>query len=183
MANVNALQEPRFERLLATHLDAAWNLARWLTRDPQDADDCVQDACLRAWRFFDGFRGGDERAWLLTIVRNSCYSFLERKRSQSAPLEYNVDVDSLQLQEGLDLPSDCETPEMQLLRQADARRIEAAIRTLPPEYREVLVLREMEDLAYKQIADIAGVPIGTVMSRLARARGLLRRQLQTEDSP
>jgi RNA polymerase sigma-70 factor (ECF subfamily) len=179
---VNGTQGQRFERLLAAHLDAAWNLARWLTQDSQDADDCVQDASLRAWRFFDGFRGGDERAWLLAIVRNSCYSFLQRKRSLAGLLEYNVDIDSLHQQEGADLPSESETPEMQLLRQADAKRIETAIQALPPEYREVLVLREMEDLPYKQIADIAGIPIGTVMSRLARARAQLRRQLQPETS-
>lgn len=180
---MNETQGPRFERLLATHLDAAWNLARWLTQDPQDADDCVQDACLRAWRFFDGFRGGDERAWLLAIVRNSCYSFLQRKRTVAEPLEYNVDIDSLQQQEGTDPSFESETPEMQVLRQADAQRIQSAIQALPPEYREVLVLREMEDLSYKQIADIAGIPIGTVMSRLARARAQLRRELQTEPSP
>ena len=179
---MNESQGQRFEQLIAAHLDAAWNLARWLTQDPQDTDDCVQDACLRAWRFFGGFRGGDERAWLLAIVRNSCYSFLQRKRSLAAPLEYNVDIDSLHQEEGVDWPGECETPEMQLLREADARRIEAAIQTLPPEYREVLVLREMEDLPYKQIADIAGVPIGTVMSRLARARAQLRRNLQSEGS-
>ncbi len=180
---MNGSLEIRFERLLASHLDAAWNLARWLTRNPQDAEDCVQDACLRAWRFFDGFRGGDERAWLLTIVRNSCYSHLQRQRQLAAPLEYEVDLDSLQPQESTDPPAQSESPEMQLLRQADAQRLEAAIQTLPPEYREVLVLREMEDLPYKQIADIAGVPIGTVMSRLSRARAQLRHRLQTEKAP
>jgi RNA polymerase sigma-70 factor (ECF subfamily) len=174
---VNGSQGQRFERLLATHLDAAYNLARWLTQDPTDAEDCVQDACLRAFRFFDGFRGGDERAWLLAIVRNSCFSFLQRKRSLNANLEYNVDFDSLIQQEEANPSSDSESPEMQLLQQADAQRIETAIRSLPAEYREVLVLREMEDLPYKQIADIAGVPIGTVMSRLSRARSQLRRLL------
>lgn len=177
---MNESQGPRFERLLATHLDAAWNLARWLTHNPQDAEDCVQDACLRAWRFFDGFRGGDERAWLLAIVRNSCYSFLQRRRDLAGMMEYNADIDSLDQQEGVDFPSESPTPEMQLLRQADAQRIEHAIQSLPPEYREVLVLREMEELPYKQIADIAGIPIGTVMSRLARARARLRLKLQAE---
>jgi RNA polymerase sigma-70 factor (ECF subfamily) len=180
---MDALARQRFELLLTAHLDAAYNLARWLTQDPQDADDCVQDACLRAWRFFGGFRGGDERAWLLAIVRNCCYSALQRRRAIAAPLEYNVDLDSLGNQEADEPALDAESPEVQLLREADAQRLETVIAALPPEYREVLVLREMEDLPYKQIADIAGVPIGTVMSRLARARARLRERLLAENTP
>jgi RNA polymerase sigma-70 factor (ECF subfamily) len=173
------LSRKRYEQLVASHLDAAYNLARWLTQNPDDAHDCVQDACMRALRFFGGFRGGDGRAWLLTIVRNACYSFLQRRHAGGAVLEYDDECMSLVSQE----PSNTDNPEVYALRETDARQLEAAIMALPPEYREALVLRELEDFSYKQIADIAGVPIGTVMSRLSRARELLRRRLGTEESP
>jgi RNA polymerase sigma-70 factor (ECF subfamily) len=170
----------RFDTTVMIHLDAAYNLARWLIRNPQDAEDCVQEACLRALRFFDGFRGGDARSWLLTIVRNTCYTWLQRSRAGGQTVEYDDEAMSLYRQEAGDTPAENENPEMQLLRQADGRWIESALNAMPPEFREVLVLRELEDLPYKQIADIAGVPIGTVMSRLARARAQLRKRLQAE---
>lgn len=169
----------RFEALVSSHLDAAYNLARWLTRDPNDAQDCVQDALLRALRFFGSFRGGDGRAWLLTIVRNSCYSFLKQRRGHEL-LEYDEDQDSLH--DSLVEESSCGgDPEALLLRVGEARRMEAALLALPAEFREILVLRELEELSYKQIADVLGLPIGTVMSRLSRARERLRRQLM--DTP
>ena len=145
------------------HLDAAYNLARWLSRSPSDADDIVQDAMLRAFRGFDGFRGGDARAWLLTIVRN-CWrtAGAATKRRGYTPLE----------DEGL--VADGADPEEAAIEASARRRLDAMIADLPREFREVLVLREMEDMSYREIAQITGVPIGTVMSRLARARALFR---------
>jgi len=171
----------RFETLLAANLDAAHNLARWLIRDPHDAEDCLQDACMRALRFFDGFRGGDGRAWLLTIVRNTCYTWMQRHRAHGATLEYNDDAASLSVYEAGETPPYGEDPALSLLRDLDAQRLEDAIRSLPAEYTEVLILREMEDLPYKQIADIVGVPVGTVMSRLSRARVRLRECLHAQE--
>lgn len=150
----------RFEQTLLPHLDAAFNLARWLTGNQHDAEDVVQEAYLRALTFFDSFRGGDGRAWLLAIVRNTCYTWLRKNRP--APSEELFEEE----RHGAEPAS----AEAVLLGQIDRDRLHQAIGELPPEYREVLVLREMEDLSYKQIASITGVPLGTVMSRLARAR-------------
>ncbi|HTS62588.1 MAG TPA: sigma-70 family RNA polymerase sigma factor [Candidatus Acidoferrales bacterium] len=144
------------------HLDAAYNLARWLVGSAQDADDVVQEACLRALEFFDGFRGEDGRAWLLTILRNTCYDWLRRNRRHTqlvAPVE--------DLSWAADSAPD---PEEEQLRLADRETVRRGIEGLPAEYREALVLREFEGMSYKQIARVADVPIGTVMSRLARAR-------------
>ena len=152
----------RFERAMLPHLDAAHNLARWLTGSAQDAEDVVQDACLRALTFFDGFRGEDGRAWLLAITRHTCYDWLRKNRRQS---------ELLAPPEELDLAADgAPGPEAEQLRNADRRLVREGLERLPAEYREVLVLRELEGMSYKQIARITGAPIGTVMSRLARAR-------------
>jgi RNA polymerase sigma-70 factor, ECF subfamily len=153
----------RFEAQALPHLDAAYNLARWLSRSPSDADDIVQDAMLRAFRGFDGFRGGDARAWLLTIVRN-CWrtAGAATQRRGYTPLE----------DEGL--VADDTDPEEAAIEASARRRLDAMIAALPEEFREVLILREMEDMSYREIAQITGVPIGTVMSRLARARALFR---------
>jgi RNA polymerase sigma-70 factor (ECF subfamily) len=149
------------------HLSAGYNLARWLTRSEQDAEDLVQEAYLRAFRSFDGYRGGNPRAWLLTIVRNTCYAWLRQRRGH-LPQE-DGETDPAQV------PDDpAAGPEAQVIRQADGRLLRSALDELPVEYREAVVLRELEGLSYKEIADVAGVPIGTVMSRLARGR----RQLQ-----
>lgn len=151
----------RFEQQLLPHLDAAHNLARWLTRNEADAQDVVQEAFLRAYRFFDGLRG-EPRPWLLSIVRNVAFSWLERNRPAELAL-----VDE-------ELPDeDAPGPEAQAARSMDRRMLNEAIAALPAPFREVLVLRELEDLSYKDIARVTDVPIGTVMSRLARARRLL----------
>ena len=148
------------------HLDAAHNLARWLLGNPQDAEDAVQEAYLRALTYFDGFHGEDGRAWLLAIVRNTCFECLHKKRRYvEMPFEH------LEL-----FRDDSPGPETLQLRDADRVAVQRGLETLPPEFREVLVLREMEGMSYKQIAQITDVPIGTVMSRLARAR---RRLLET----
>ena len=152
----------RFERALLPHLDAAYNLARWLAGSAQDADDVVQEACLRALAFFDGFHGEDGRAWLLAIVRNTSYDWL-RKHRRNAQLTASVE----DLEWAADTAPD---PEEEHLRNADREAVRRGIEALPPEYREVMVLRELEGMSYKQIARIIDAPIGTVMSRLARAR-------------
>lgn len=150
------------------HLDAANNLARWLTRDPAAADDVVQDAMLRAYRAFDGFRGEDAKPWLLTIVRNCYRTALDQKRRRAqVPLPEEEG-------EGVPIVADAPNPEQAAITSNLSRRVDQMIATLPEEFRETLVLREMEDLSYREIADITGAPIGTVMSRLARARAMLR---------
>ena len=164
------LSEPkrRFEQLVLPHFDAAYNLARWLTRNDHDAQDVVQEAVLRAYRFFDGLRG-EARPWLLSIVRNTFLTWLQINRP----------ADTVGLDDGLiDLiPSDEDGPEVLAARSFDRRMLNEAIAGLPVQFREVLILRELEDLSYKDIARIADVPIGTVMSRLARARRLLAESL------
>jgi RNA polymerase sigma-70 factor (ECF subfamily) len=164
-------RQAQFERAVTPHLNAAYNLARWLTRNDQDAEDVVQEACLRAYRSFDGFRGGDARSWILAIVRNAAYSWLAKNRAHEAPVAFENEL--------LEIASDEPGPERIVLTQIDAERLRQAIDELPPDLREVILLREMEDLSYKEIAELATVPIGTVMSRLARARGRLRSFLST----
>jgi len=158
----------RFERLVLPHFNAAYNLARWLTRNDHDAQDVVQEAVLRAYRFFDGLRG-EARPWLLSIVRISFLTWLQINRP----------ADTVGFDDGLiDLiPTDDDGPEVLAARNFDRRMLNAAIAALPLQYREALILRELEDLSYKDIARIADVPIGTVMSRLARARRLLAESL------
>ena len=152
----------RFEELVFPHLPAAYNLARWLVRNDQDAEDVVQEAYLRAFKFFDGYRGGESRSWLLTIVRNTCYSWLQRNRAR----ELTDSIDESHEEAMVDFAN----PELRLVRNADAQMVREALAELPLEFREVMVMREMEELSYKEIAAIADLPIGTVMSRLARGR-------------
>jgi RNA polymerase sigma factor (sigma-70 family) len=154
----------RFEALVLPHLDAAFNLARWMLRNPADAQDVTQEALLRAYRFFHTFRAGNARAWLLQIVRNSCYTWLQKKDNWD-------DVD--ELEEGL-LPTEKFTPESLAIASSDRRRLAAALEQLSASFREVLVLRELEGCSYKEIATITGRPLGTVMSALARARKQLK---------
>jgi len=158
-----------FEQAVLPHLDSAYNLARWLIRNDQDAQDVVQEACLRALRSFEGFRGGDRRAWLLTIVRNSCYTWLQQNGLQELTTVFDEEIHTSQ--------EHSRSPEALLLEKADARLVKDALEELQPEFREAIVLRELEGMSYKEIADVAGVPVGTVMSRLARARERLQRQL------
>jgi RNA polymerase sigma-70 factor (ECF subfamily) len=158
----------RFERALLPHLGAAYNLARWLTRDDHDAEDVVQEAYLRAVKSFAGFRGTDARHWLLAIVRNACYTWLEKKRSRGAAA---APFDE-ELHGGVALD-----PERLVMRQEDRRSVRQALEELPVELREVVVLRELEGLSYKEIAAVAAIPLGTVMSRLARGRERLQKML------
>ena len=159
---------PTFEQHMLPHLDAAYNLARWLLRDDHDAEDAVQEACLRACRALDRFRGGDGRAWLLTIVRHVCYSHLRRNRREPAVEAFDEDAHGSTHDPGEVNALAWQEVKGALLRQALDR--------LAPEFREVIVLHELEGLAYREIAAVTEIPIGTVMSRLARAR----QKLQTE---
>jgi RNA polymerase sigma-70 factor (ECF subfamily) len=161
----------RFESLAMPHLDAAYNLARWLTHSDHDAQDVVHEALLRAMRYMAGFRGENARPWLLQIVRHTCYSWLKQNR----PAE-NVALDADDSWLEIAAPAADEPPQL-AIRKAQRQQINDAIAALPVAYREVLVLRELEDLAYNDIARIADIPLGTVMSRLARARALLREAL------
>jgi RNA polymerase sigma-70 factor (ECF subfamily) len=161
-----------FDQVVLPHLDAAFNLARWLTRNGHDAEDVVQEAFLRALKFFGGFRGGNARAWLLTIVRNTCYDWLRRHR----PSETQAPFDE-ELHNAVDQSP---TPEDLVMQQAGRLRLREALESLPVAWREVLILRELEGLSYREIADVAGIKIGTVMSRLARARSGLQQQLAVD---
>ena len=155
------------------HLDAAYNLARWLTRDIHDAEDIVQEAYLRAYKRFSTFRGGDGRAWLLAIVRNCAYDLL---RSNGTILYGDAFDDEGHIAKA---PSSCD-PEATLLREEKAEQVKSALENLLPQYREVLILREMEELSYSEIATTIGVPLGTVMSRLSRARIRLHQNLTAQ---
>ncbi len=159
----------RFERVILPHMDAAYNLARWLTRNEQDAQDVVQEAYLRAFKFFGGYRGGDSRAWLLKIVRNTFYSWAQKNRMEHLSQPFNETVHAVESEEV--------GPQAVLIQKADSQLVRRAMEELPTEFREALVLRELEGLTYKEIAEVAGVPLGTVMSRLARARKLLQKSL------
>lgn len=168
----------RFEKSVLPHLDAAYNLARWLTRNDQDAQDVVQEAYLRALRYFDGFRGADSRAWLLAIVRNAGYTWLQKNRPGEIVALDDAGAISADMESaGHAAPAES-NPEVIVLQSVNRKIVNQALEELPVGYREVLVMRELEDLSYKEIAAIAGVPIGTVMSRLARGRGLLRKLLE-----
>ncbi len=163
----------RFEASVLVHLDAAYTLARWIVRDDHLAQDVVQEAALRAFRHFDGLLGPSPRAWFMAIVRNACLDAIETRRnfredSYDPPRHESLLSGSLEI---------AETPETRLIRTEDARVLHAAMRELPIEYREVLVLREFAGMSYKEIGAVAGIPIGTVMSRLARGRDLLARKI------
>jgi len=153
---------PVFEETVLPHLDAAYNLARWLTRNEQDAEDVVQEAFLRALRHFRTFKGGDAKPWVLTIVRNTFYTWRKQNR---LPIDETVLDDDRH-----PLADDSSDPEMELLRETDRQLLRDALTRLPKEFLEVIVLREFEELSYKQIAEVVQIPSGTVMSRLARAR-------------
>jgi RNA polymerase sigma factor (sigma-70 family) len=178
-SNAMALSEKtrQFEALVVPHVDAAYNLARWLLRDEHSASDAVQDACVRALRFFDHLKGEDARPWLLAIVRNCCYSMLSKRQKSGESVEFDEERDSEFADSHI---GDSDNPETRLSRKMDSARLDDAIARLPAVYREVIVLREMEELAYEEVAQIANIPVGTVMSRLSRARALLRARLVDE---
>ena len=165
-------QPASFEQLVLPHLDAAYNLARWLIGDERDAEDVTQEACLRAFRFFGGYRGGDARAWLLAIVRRSAWTWLQKNRREDA-LEFDEELHGGEDQG--------QTPAVALERADGLHALQREIALLPAVFREAIVLREIENCSYKEIAEIAGVPIGTVMSRLARARSLLQAALSAKE--
>ncbi len=167
-----------FSRSVMPHLDAAYNLARWLTRNDADAEDVVQDAMIRAYRFFDSLREADARPWLLTIVRNTTYSWLQKNRpTDVVPIDDTSTLSADVVTIGHASPMET-NPEVILLQSANRKLVNQALEDIPVGYREVLVMRELEDLSYKEIASIVGIPIGTVMSRLSRGRDLLRAALE-----
>ena len=169
----------QFRELALPHLDDAYNFARWLTRNAQDAEDVVQDAYMRAFQFFDGFRGTNPRAWILAIVRNSYYARLRKAQSQAEVRQAAVPIGEAGDEQDVgDLESsdpNQDDAETLLIKKTEADAVRSLIAALPHPFRETLVLREMEELSYQQIAEVTGAPIGTVMSRLARARGLLQK--------
>lgn len=181
--SVGILTEPpkvrRFEAIALPHLGAAYKLARGLIHDGRDAEDLVQEAFLSAFRFIDAFQGEDGKAWLLTIVRNACYRWLQDNKRQELTNSFDEEVHSLD-ESGLTRGASDNNPESSLLRADDRRLICEALENLPPKFREILVLRELQDLSYREIADVLTVPVGTVMSRLARARGMMRKYLMGE---
>jgi RNA polymerase sigma factor (sigma-70 family) len=169
----------KFERLFVAHLDAAHDLARWLTRDERNAEDVVQEAFLRAYKFLDGFRGDNARVWLLAIVRNTYYTWLSKNRMHGLAVPLDEENMSAADSDASYAGNEASYSVDALLHQKDAKRlINQALEQLPDEFREVIVLRELEDLSYKEIAAVAEIPLGTVMSRLARARKLLLQHLQ-----
>jgi RNA polymerase sigma-70 factor (ECF subfamily) len=158
-----------FEQFVLPHLDCAFDLARWLLRHDHDAEDAVQEACVKAHRALPRFRAADGRSWLLTIVRNVCYSRLRQVRGASAPEAFDDEVHS-----GGDAPAELAALEW---REEQLGQLRAGVERLPPEFREVIVLHELEGLTYREIAEVAAIPIGTVMSRLSRARKKLQADL------
>lgn len=155
-----------FEQTILPHIDAAYNLARWIINDEQDAEDIVQESFLRAYKYFTSYQGGNSRSWLLTIVRNVCYTWLQQSRAQGQVVDLIDEISS----------DDAGSDDLETLAQiqTDHKLVVDALEKLPAEYRELIVLRELEEMSYKEIALIAGIPIGTVMSRLARARQRLK---------
>jgi RNA polymerase sigma-70 factor (ECF subfamily) len=164
----------RFEQVALPHLEAAYNLARWLTRNEHDAEDVVQEAYVRAFTFFDSFHGEDGRAWLLAVVRNTCYTWLEKQRSHKPTVPLNEEVHA---------PSNALNPEQLLQRRLAGEELRQAVEELPLEFREVVVLRELEGLSYKEVASVLSIPLGTVMSRLSRGRAHLQKRLVGRKEP
>ena len=157
--------QPDFEQVFLPHLDAAYNLARWLMRNDQDAEDAVQEAYMRAYKAFARFRGGDGKAWFMTILRNVCYTMIKKLRSHETPEPFDEEIHQ---------PTGGSETQEAFRQKANAETLHCALDKLPDEFREVIVLHDLEGLAYKEIAAVVDIPIGTVMSRLARARGRLR---------
>jgi len=174
----NSSKRAQFERVVLPHLNAAYNLARWLTRDDHDAQDVLQESSLRAYQYLDGFRGGSAKSWLLTIVRHTCYSWLEKNRPAVSTTAFDEQLHGAAgdgSHANNSIPAD--GPEALLQLKQEQHQMQHWLEELPVEFREVLVLREFEGLSYKEIGEIAAIPIGTVMSRLSRGRNLLQRRL------
>ena len=166
-----------FKHLILPHLDAAYNLARYMTRDAVLSEDVVQDAVLRAFRAFPQYRGGSPRAWLLAIVRNCCRTSQSRG---SGPVSLVIHESSLSEEAAAQLGNTADpgpTPEEEVFHKADVDRLRSAVEAIPDPFREAVVLRDLEDLTYAEIAEVTGVPVGTVMSRLSRGRALLAKEL------
>lgn len=185
MSLTDARHKRRFNEMIVPHLNDALSLARWLTGNAADAEDVVQDACIRAFKALDQCAEGKARGWLLAIVRNCAFTWMARNRPKLM-----IVTDDVQTLEGASatMPIDTSTPETELIAKADSEMLNAAIANLPPHFRETFVLREVSDFSYREIAEIVAVPIGTVMSRLARARALLiadltRRETANGDRP
>jgi RNA polymerase sigma factor (sigma-70 family) len=172
----------RFASVVAPHLSEAFTYARWLTGDRADAEDVVQEACLRAFRAIDGFAGGSARSWVLTIVRNTAYSWLGKNRRAMLVAVDDLDgAERAEVERGGALGQTA-TPEAELIARVDTDRLAAAIAALPVAFRETLVLRDLQGLEYREIAEVTGTPVGTVMSRLARARQRLIAAIRTEEA-
>jgi RNA polymerase sigma-70 factor (ECF subfamily) len=169
-----------FELLVLPHLGAAYSLARWFMRNPQDADDAVQDSMLKAFKGFGGYAGGDGAAWVLAIVRNTCLTKLERKRAESNIVVLHDVMETLEASRHLSLVQPAASQDHAMIMEEERKSVHTAIAALPVQFREVLVLREFHDLSYREIADVVGTPVGTVMSRLARARERLKAQLMKD---
>ena len=168
----------RFQAIVLPYLESAYNLARWMTRNATDAEDVAQEAMLRAFRFFDSLKDADARPWLLAIVRYTGYTWLRKNRpAEVVPLDDGVEFSADTPSVGHAAPSDS-NPEVILLQSANRKLVNQALEDLPVGFREVLVMRELEDLSYKEIASVAGIPIGTVMSRLSRGRDLLKSAIE-----
>ena len=159
-----------FEHLILPHLGAAYGLARWLLRHPQDAEDAVQEAVLKAFNGFHGFQGGNAQGWLLAIVRNTCLTTIERRRSSAKVIVLADNVAGHQDRWRDTAADPAPLADAAMITEEERRKVHATIAALPTQFREVLVLREYNDLSYREIADIVGAPVGTVMSRLSRAR-------------
>jgi RNA polymerase sigma factor (sigma-70 family) len=163
-------KEERFQVMVLPYLNSAFNLARWLTRSHQDAEDIVQEAYLRAFKFFDSFHGEDGRAWLLGIVRNTFYTWYQQNKMQARNTQFEEELHGAHLEDAADTRYAGHNPEALLIQKDNRRKLQQALEALSVEFREVIVMRELEELSYKQIAGIVGIPIGTVMSRLGRGR-------------
>ena len=165
----------QFERIALPHLSAAYNLARWLVRDEHIAQDMVQESYIRALKYFSSFSGDDIRPWILSIVRNTCFTWLQTSKKRGEQLEFDEERDSGAYESAFGNKDS--NPEAMLSSKQESSRVDFAIASLPPAFREVLVLRELEGMSYEEIAAIVAIPAGTVMSRLARARSMLRAEL------
>ena len=164
-----------FEQQMLPHLDAAYNLARWLMRNGEDAEDAVQDAFLRAYQAFASYQGGSQKAWLMTIVRNVCLTRLKRRVQPGKVVMLDEAMGEVERPSADIVPASLNSqPETELLAKIERARVQVALKKLPQNMREVVVLREFEDLSYQEISEVVGVPIGTVMSRLSRAREQLK---------